>query len=66
MSFNCEGFQSTKAELLSKLALENDITIILLQETHRSAEMERPKIGGFTLVKEAPHKKHGSAIFMKE
>jgi len=44
---------------------EQDCEILLLQETNRGEDQNRPKINGMTLIIERPHNKYGSAIFLK-
>ena len=40
--------------------------MLCLQETHRSQTQARPRIPGMSLVAERPHKKYGSAVFIRE
>lgn len=59
-----EGFSSVKADILSDLCKNQNINILVLQETHRGPQHIRPKIDGMSLVIEHPHEKYGSAIFI--
>ena len=61
MSFNVQGFSSTKAELLSDLKLD----VLCIQETHRCDE-NPPLIPGMHLIIAHGSAKHGSAIFAKD
>lgn len=63
-SCNIEGINSNKEELLADSCKENSCYIICVQETHRSGEINNPRINGIKLVAICPHRKYGSAIFL--
>lgn len=67
-SWNIAGVSVNKVILFSDLCNRNDCDILVLQETYRgpTSHRPRPKVQGMRLVLERPHKKHGSAIFVKQ
>ena len=66
ISANIEGLSAVKASMLSDLGKKQHCHCLCLQETHRGARKERPRILGMTLVAERPHDKYGSAIFIRD
>ncbi|KAL1448195.1 hypothetical protein WDU94_012261, partial [Cyamophila willieti] len=63
-SLNIEGISATKEELLADMCRDQNINILVMQETHRGPQDIRPKINGMMLVNERAHDKYGSAIFV--
>jgi len=64
-SCNIEGINSNKEELLAELCKENSCDVLCVQETHRNEDMNNPRINGMKLVAIRPHRKYGSAIFVR-
>uniref|UniRef100_A0A8D8LNY5 Endonuclease/exonuclease/phosphatase domain-containing protein n=1 Tax=Cacopsylla melanoneura TaxID=428564 RepID=A0A8D8LNY5_9HEMI len=64
-SVNIEGLSSDKEVLLSELCTTEKCDILVLQETHKGSNQNRPKINGMNLILERSHEKYGSAIFSK-
>lgn len=68
LQINVEGISLSKSSIISKIALDYKIDIILLQETHaRSPEdlSNRCKINNFELVDSISDPQHGSATYKK-
>lgn len=65
VSLNVEGITKNKQDILSELSKAHKWDILCIQETHRDEHAYRPQIDGLRLVIEAPHPKHGSAIFVR-
>lgn len=65
ISVNIEGISSNKEQILSDLCKNRNCDLLLVQETHRGINNNRPKIEGMTLLLERPHEKYGSAIFSR-
>ena len=65
LTFNCEGYSNTKANLITSTCQDENINVVLLQETHKSSKTCRPTLDGFKLANEIPHAKHGSAVFVR-
>lgn len=63
-SVNIEGLSSNKELLLENMCIYNKCDILVVQETHRSDTMPRPKIKNMNLIMERCHEKYGSAIFI--
>jgi exonuclease III len=61
-----EGISCNKS-YLSRIALDNDISVILLQETH-AGDIEqlnnRGTVQGYNLASASYHKKYGTAVYM--
>ncbi|KAF0693108.1 anaphase-promoting complex subunit 1-like, partial [Aphis craccivora] len=64
-SCNIDGINSNKEELLADLCKKNSCDVLCVQETHRSEDMNNPRINGMKLVAIRPHRKYGSAIFVR-
>ena len=62
ISTNIKGFSSAKSNILAELCKQHHCNILCLLETHRSSGQ---KVPGMDLVAEIPHKKHGSAIYVR-
>ncbi|VVC36851.1 Hypothetical protein CINCED_3A001314 [Cinara cedri] len=65
ISINIEGLTESKERLLSELCSTTACDILCVQETHRDAGKRKPTISGMRMVIERPHKKYGSAIFVR-
>ena len=65
ISAKIEGVTAAKASILSEMCKRECCHCLYLQETHRSANLPRPKIAGMSLVVERPHSKYGSAILIR-
>lgn len=65
VSLNIEGLTPEKEQLISEIVREYKCEVLCLQETHRGVEHKRPNIKGMSLIIERPHKKYGSALFVK-
>lgn len=66
--FNIENISRSKSECLSKLLLDNDIDILLIQETHTADEAQlqsRGKIPGYRLIGATYHPTYGTATYAK-
>lgn len=69
LQINVEGMSEDKFEYLTKIANENDIDIIALQETHIQDECliaAKHSIHGYRVVATIPSRTHGSTIYVKE
>ena len=64
-SINIEGISQEKEILLAQLCKDVQCDVLCVQETHRDQNMNTPKIDGIKLVNIIHHKKHGSAMFVK-
>ncbi|KAJ2950833.1 hypothetical protein O0L34_g9105 [Tuta absoluta] len=68
LQLNIEGISRTKSECLSRLLHDQEIDIVLLQETH-TADIthltRRGNIPGFELITATYHAKYGTAIFAR-
>lgn len=62
---NIEGLSSNKETLLGNMCNDTNCDILVIQETHRGSNSNRPNITGMILVNERSHEKYGSAIFTK-
>ena len=65
ISANIEGLTAAKASILSEMCKRECYHCMCLQETHRSTNLQRPKIAGMSLVVERLHSKYGSAILIR-
>ena len=65
ISANIEGLTAAKASILSEMCERECCHCLCLQETHRSTNLQRPKIAGMSFVIERPHSKYGSAILIR-
>ena len=61
---NVEGLTRPKCEVIQKIAADNSIFVILLQETHASSN-EKIKIYGYSLIDSIHHPKHGIATLVR-
>ena len=59
-----EGLTRPKCEVIQKIAADNSISVILLQETHASSN-EKIKICGYSLIDSIHHPKHGIATLVR-
>ena len=64
ISANIEGLTAAKASILSDMCKRECCHCLCLQETHRSTNLPRPKIGMSPVV-ERPHSKYGIAILIR-
>ena len=65
---NIEGISRAKSEFLSKICLQHDIDVILLQETHAGTVEDlcaRGNVAGYRLVIAESHSKYGTAIYVR-
>jgi hypothetical protein len=65
---NIEGISRSKCDYLSRLLIENNITVLVLQETqaeNASVLSSRGHVEVFTLVSATYHKKYGSATYVR-
>jgi hypothetical protein len=69
LQLNIEGISKDKADYLSKLASENKVDVIVLQETHTGSEYDlrkRGDISGYTLLECLDSRVYGSATYIKD
>lgn len=64
-SINIEGLSRNKEILLADMCSQLKIDVLLIQETHRGTNNNRPKVDGMRLVVERPHEQYGSAVFVR-
>ena len=64
LQLNAEGLTRTKRDLICHLADKNN-SVILLQETHATAE-ENLSIEGYSTIAFIPNKHHGLATYARE
>ena len=64
MQLNVEGLTRSKCEVIAEMAKENEITVILLQETHTKSDNEI-KIFGFHLIGALHNRHHGVATLVR-
>ena len=64
LQLNVEGLTRPKCEVIQKIATENAISVILLQETHATSN-EKIKIYGYSLIDSINHPKHGIATLVR-
>ena len=64
LQLNVEGLTRSKCEVIQNIAVDNSISIILLQESH-IVDKDKIKIYGFTLVEAIPHQRHGIATLVR-
>lgn len=68
LQINIEGISRSKSDFLSKLALENDVDVICIQETHASDQSQlrsRGNIPGYKLLGATYHQSYGTATFVQ-
>lgn len=66
---NVEGMSRAKGEYISKLAAEEDLNVILMQETHTATHEDlesRGVITGFNMIIAEHSRYHGIATYVKE
>ena len=64
LQLNVEGLTRPKCEVIQKIAADNSISVILLQETHASSN-EKIKINSYSLIDSINHPKHGIATLVR-
>ena len=64
LQLNVEGLTRPKCEVIEKIATDNAISVILLQETHATSN-EKIKIYGYSLIDSINHSKHGIATLVR-
>ncbi|KAL4100770.1 hypothetical protein QTP88_020801 [Uroleucon formosanum] len=65
---NVEGFSKSKAEVLERIATEEKIDVLVVQETHTADQEQLSKRGhitGFTIAGATFHSKYGTATYIK-
>jgi len=65
---NFEGFSKSKAEVLERIATEEKIDVLVVQETHTADQEQlsnRGHITGFTIAGATFHSKYGTATYIK-
>jgi exonuclease III len=68
LQLNIEGISRSKCDYLSRLLVENNITVLVLQETHAENASDlssRGHIERFTLASATFHKKYESATYVR-
>jgi exonuclease III len=68
LQLNIEGISRSKCDYLSRLLVENNITVLVLQETHAenaSNLSSKGHIKGFTLASAIYNKQYGSATYIR-
>jgi exonuclease III len=69
MQINVEGISKAKSEVLEILLLEQNVDILLIQETHTSDEEQLSKrgfINGYTVAGATYHSKYGTATYVRK
>ena len=64
LQLNVEGIIHAKRDVIQQRALENSATVLLLQETHTTSDIDL-KIPGFTVVSVIHNKHHGLATYAR-
>ena len=67
LQLNVEGISLDKCEVIARIAVDNDVDIILLQETHAKSEQDLSKRGiidGFVLADSIPSPVYGIATYV--
>nr|CAI5850760.1 unnamed protein product [Callosobruchus analis] len=65
---NVEGISLAKSECLSKLLLDNNVDVVLIQETHASTAEDlnrRGRIHGYELIGATYHNSYGVATYVR-
>ena len=68
LQLNVEGFSKSKAEVLERIATEEKIDVLVVQETHTADQEQLSKRGhitGFTIAGATFHSKYGTATYIK-
>lgn len=68
LQLNVEGISLAKSDVISKLAEEEDVQVIFLQETHTRTEenlLSRCKVQGFKIVGSICHERYGIATLIR-
>lgn len=66
--FNTEGISRAKCEILTKLLINNDVDVVMVQETHTDSNSDlyrREKISGYKLVTAIHHTQMASRSTLK-
>ena len=61
---NAEVLTQPKCEVIQKIAMNNSVAVILLQETH-ATNNDKITIYGYSLIGSINHQKHGSATLVR-
>ena len=64
LQLNVEGLTGPKCEVIQKIAMNNSIAVVLLQETHAIND-DKIKIYGYYLIVSICHAKHGIATLVR-
>jgi len=64
LQINVEGWTVAKQELIQKMTCEMKVTVVLIQETHRTMT-DQLKLFGLTLASHIPREHHGIATFVR-
>ena len=64
VQFNIEGLTQPKCEAIQKIAMNNSVAVILLQETHATND-DKITIYGYSLIGSINHPKHGIATLVR-
>jgi exonuclease III len=68
MQLNIKGFSKSKAEVLERIAMEQKIDILVVQETHTADQkqlLKRGHITGFKIAGATFHSKYGTATYIR-
>lgn len=66
LQINVEGLSKDKCDYLSKLAIENSIDVIALQESHLNEDnITKGKVAGFKMIGYLPSSIHGSVMYVR-
>jgi len=69
MQLNVAGFSKSKAEVLERIATEEKIDVLIVQETHTADQEQLSKRGhitGFTIAAATFHNKYGTRHLHKK
>ena len=64
LQINIEGWTSPKKEILQKIAIEKNLMVMLVQETHQN-NPQNLKLSGFVRANHIPHAHHGIVTFVR-
>ena len=64
LQLNVEGLTRPKCDVIQKIAINNSIAVILLQETHATND-DKITIYGYSLIGSINHPKHGIATLVR-
>ena len=68
LDLNVKGISLSKSAVISKIASENDIHVILLQETHAKSKadlLKRCAVDGFLVADDIFHKQYGIVTLVR-